>query len=210
MQSIDYRNVLYAGFCDELLKIAETKKVEDVSDVKNKLRPGDILYTQPREIKKLYHKAFYALESRIQGSPYTHVGLYAGDGKVIDAGDWTKGQDSSMAVHEVPIKKFTDRYKYKVLRVNATSKDKKDAVEYARRQIGKDFNIKGMLRLVLPFKGKASTNREQKDAAESFFCSELVANAYGGLGIAKNKELHHIMPGDIYKSTLTKTVAEIK
>lgn len=200
---------LIAAFADEIEKIAAAS-IDDPEELKKILKPGDILYTKPRKIDKLHHKAFYAIESRIQGSKYTHVGLYAGDGKVIDAGDWRKGNANSMAVHEVPIDTFTDRYKFKVLRVKTTPGEKKDAVEYAEKQVGKPFNLKGMFRLVLPFKGKAGKERDRKDAAESFFCSELVANAYGGLGIAKERHLHHIMPGDINKSPLTKTVAEFK
>lgn len=197
------------AFASELEKIAEAA-IEDPKKLEKVLRPGDILYTKPKKIDKLTHKAFYAIESRIQGSPYTHVGLYAGNGQVIDAGSWRKGHgDSSMAVHKVPLKTFTDRYSFKVLRVKTSPKQKQEAVSYAKKQVGKDFNLKGMVRLVLPFKGEAD-NRDRKDAAESFFCSELVANAYNGVNLAKERHLHHVMPADIAKSPLTKTVAEFK
>lgn len=199
------------AFANELEKIAEATAVEDPEKLERLLRPGDILYTRPKKIDKLTHKAFYAIESRIQGSPYTHVGLYVGDGQVIDAGSWRKGNsDNSMAVHKVPLSKFTDRYSFKILRVNASPKVKQDAVAYAKKQVGKDFNFKGMLRLILPFKGSAEGERDRKDAAESFFCSELVANSYNGVNLAKEHHLKHVMPKDIYKSPLTKTVAEFK
>lgn len=198
------------GFADELEKIGKAKSIEDPEHLERILRPGDILYTKPRKIDKLTHKAFYAVESRIQGSPYTHVGIYVGDGKIVDAGSWRKGgKDSSMAVHKVPLKEFTDRYSFKVLRVDTSKADKQEAVDYAKKQVGKDFNLTGMLRLVMPFKGKAE-NSERKDAAESLFCSELVANAYHGVNIAKDRHRHHVWPGDIAKSPLTKTVAVFK
>lgn len=202
---------LLEAFADELHKIAAATAVTDPEKLEKILKPGDILYTKPRKIDKLHHRAFYAVESRFQGSPYTHVGLYAGDKKVIDAGAWRKGEADSMAVHEVPLKKFTDRYQFKVLRVDATPAQKREAVEYAEDQVGKGFNMKGMLRLVLPFKGEAGKgDRDRKDAAESFFCSELVANAYGDLNLAKERKLHHIMPAHIHSSPLTKTIAEYK
>ena len=195
---------------DELVKLA-APVVEDRKELEKILKPGDILYTRPRKIDKLRHKIFYEVERRIQGSPHTHVGLYAGNGKVIDAGAWTKGQDSSTMVHKVPLKKFTDRYQFKVLRVNASPTVKRDAVEYASNQVGKPFNMKGMLRLVLPFQGKAGKeDRQRKAEADSFFCSELVANSYSGLGIAKTKKLKHLLPGDIARSPLTKTIAEFR
>lgn len=198
------------AFANELEKIASALAIEDPEKLERVLKPGDILYTKPRNIDKLTHKAFYAIEKRIQGSPYTHVGLYVGDGKIVDAGSWRKGQrDSGMKVHEIPLSQFTDRYSFKVLRVDTTPTKKQDAVAYAKDQVGKDFNMRGMLRLLLPFKGQAD-NRDRKDAAESFFCSELIANSYNDVNIAKDRHLHHIMPGDIYKSPLTKTVAEFK
>lgn len=203
-------SAMLEAFANELEKIGKAKSVDDPEQLKKLLRPGDILYTKPRVIDKLTHKAFYAIESRVQGSPYTHVGLYAGNGQVIDAGAWRKGEDDpTMKVHKIPLKQFLDRYSFKVLRVGTTPKKRQEAVDYAQEQVGKDFNMKGMLRLVLPLKGQAD-NRDRKDAAESFFCSELIANSYNDVNIAKDRHLHHVMPGDIAKSPLTKTVAVYK
>ncbi len=202
------QSIMLEALADELHKLAQV--ITEKGEIEKVLKPGDILYTKPRKIDKLHHKAFYAIESKIQGSPYTHVGIYAGQGRVIDAGAWTKRQESSMAVHEVPLDNFTDRYRFKVLRVKATPSEKKDAVNYAKEQIGKEFNTKGMLRLVLPFKGKPIGERARKEDAKTFFCSELVANAYSGVGLAKNKKLEHVMPGDIHRSSKTTTVAHFE
>ncbi len=196
-------------FSDGLLKIAEVANVSSVEDLKKTLQPGDILYTKPRKNDGLLHKAFYALESAIQGSPYTHVGLYVGNNKIVDAGEWkTNNKATDTAVHSVDLDTFTDRYNFKVLRVAASKKVKEDAVAYAKKQLGKDFNFPGMFRLVLPFQGSPEKkDRLRKDLADSFFCSELVANAYSPVNIAANKALKHIMPGDISRSHLTTTVA---
>ena len=195
------------AFCNELEKLA-APVITDEDELKKKLKPGDILYTTARETSGVFNKLFMGLNRWVQGSPYTHVGMYAGDGKVIDSGDWTKRPGGHLGVNQVPLDDFQDRYKFKVLRVRTSPAEKKKAVSYAQDQVGKPFNLGGMLRLVLPFKSSVEGDRERKDAAESFFCSELVANAYGGLGIAKQKHFHHVMPGDIAKSSLTKTVAE--
>lgn len=200
-----------AAFADELSKIAGS--ADEVERVKKILKPGDILYTRPKDIKShsLGSRAFYAIEKRIQGSEHTHVGLYAGEGKVIDAGSLGTKTESSLGIHEVPLSRYMDNYAFKVLRVKTSPKKRQEAVEYAREHVGKDFNLKGMVRLILPFKAKnEEEERERKDAAESFFCSELVANAYGDLNIAKSKHLNHVWPKDIYRSPLTKTVAEIE
>lgn len=201
-----------AAFADELVKIAEHKTFQDVDALKRELKPGDILYTKPRKIEGLGYKAFYAIEKRIQGSPYTHVGLYVGDGQVVDAGAWKSPKgESSASVNLIPLQRMADRYNFKVLRVKAPPKVRQEAADYARQQVGKDFNLKGMLRLALPFKGRPEAKeRLRRDLAESFFCSELVSGAYSDVGIAKAKHLHHVWPGDIHRSPLTKTVAKFE
>jgi uncharacterized protein YycO len=204
---------LLDAFADELVKISEAVPEGELERLKKLLKPGDILYTKPRDIKSsgLFSRAFYGIEKRIQGSEHTHVGLYAGDEKVIDAGSLGTRKDSKLGIHEVPLKRYLNNYQFKVLRVKASPKARQEAVEYAKSHVGKDFNIKGMLRLIFPFKSESEQGeRERKDAAESFFCSELVANSYGGLNIAKGKKLKHIWPGDIARSSLTKTVTETK
>lgn len=201
-------SVTLDALVDELQKLA--KVITDKDDLAKVLKPGDVLFTRPRNIDKIHHKAFYAVESRIQGSPYTHVGIYAGDGRVVDAGAWTKRKETSTKVHEIPLNTFADRYRFKILRVDATTSQKREAIQYAKDQIGKDFNMSGMLRLVLPFKGKPSGERERKENAEKFFCSELVANAYNNVGLVTGKKLEHVMPGDIHRSSKTKTVASFE
>ena len=95
--------------------------------------------------------------------------------------------------------------------MKTSPKRRQDAADYAKAQVGKAFNMRGMLRLVLPFKGKPEErDRLRKDLNESFFCSELAVNAYEGQNLAKDKSFKHVMPADIYRSPLTKTVAELK
>lgn len=198
------------AFVRELEKLA-APVIEDRKELEKILKPGDILYTRPRKIRGIGYRIFYAATKRYQGSPNTHVALYVGDGKVIDAAAWHKGKDSSTAVHKVPLKKFTDRYQFKVLRVDAPTSVRREAAEYAEDQVGKPFNTRGMLRVVLPFQGKAGKeDRRRQEEADKFFCSELVVNAFHAVALAKNKKLKHVMPGDIAKSPLTKTVAEFR
>ncbi len=205
-----FSRAMLAAFTQEIIKLA-APIVTNIEEVRDTLEPGDILYTRPKNINKLHHKLFYELESRVQGSPYTHVGLYAGDGKVIDAGAWDNKNTSSMAIHKIPLRKFMNRYNFKILRVNAPKPIKTEAINFAKNQIGKPFNLSGMLGLVLPLKKDATKeDRIQQAEARSFFCSELVANAYANIGLAKTKKLKHIMPGDIAKSKLTRVIAEFK
>jgi uncharacterized protein YycO len=203
---------LLRGFVDELVKLAEHPVFDKKIHIQEKLRPGDILYTEPKTIDKWHHRLFYAIEKRFQGSPNTHVGIYVGNGNVVDAGAWQdKDGDFKPMVYKVPLRKYTDRYNFKVLRVDAPASVKNEAVEFAKDQVGKDFNMRGMFRLALPFKGAPSeADRVRQSEAKSFFCSELVANAYSKLDIAPDKKLKHVMPADFANSPLTKTVAEYR
>jgi uncharacterized protein YycO len=197
------------AFVQEIEKLA-APVIEDREDLEKILKPGDLLYTQPKKIDSLRYKLFYEVGKRVQGGPNTHISIYVGDGKVVDAASWKKGDESSLKIHKVPLKKFTDRYRFKVLRVDAPASVRTEASEFADDQVGKSFNTRGMLRLVLPFKGKAGKEDRTRQDADSFFCSELIANAYHRLGLAKDKKFKHIMPGDIARSRLTKTVAEFR
>ncbi len=195
------------AFVQELQKLAHPV-IEDPKDLEKVLKPGDLLYTQPKKIDGLKYKLFYEISKRVQGDPHTHISIYAGDGAVVDAASWKRRGEESLRIHQVPLKKFMDRYKFRVLRVDAAPSVRREAAEFSKDQVGKTFNTRGMLRLALPFQGRADKEDRQRQDAEKFFCSELVANAYASLGIAKNKKLKHILPGDIAKSRLTKTVAE--
>jgi uncharacterized protein YycO len=199
------------SFSDELQKIAEILHTDSIDELRKELKPGDILYTKPRKVEGIGNKIFYAIEKRVQKSPYSHVGIYVGDGKIVDAGQWKGGTKvkNPIAVHEVDLPTYTNKYNFKVLRVNAPDEVKQDAVDYAKSQVGKGFNFKGMFRLALPWKGTPEQkDRARKDLAESFFCSELVVNAYSPTNIASKKKFKHVMPGDIFKSPVTRTVAQ--
>lgn len=208
-------------FRDSMVKALKAKSrtnFDDIDELKKKLRVGDILYTKPRSMEgeSLSSRIFYKAESIYQGSKYTHTGLYVGNGQVVDAGIWGKGLPGSKKgddtrVHLVDLDTFKDRYNFKVLRVDATAKERHDATRWAKKQIGKDFNTGGVVKMVInPLKGKAPKIKDRTDN-ESFFCSELVANAYAPhTALAVKKKLKHTLPGDIFRSTNTKTIAKFE
>jgi len=196
------------------------KTGEVVADAKTvgigkKLKVGDILYTKPHSIEdeSLASRLFYKAESIYQGSKYTHTGLYVGDGKIVDAGVWGKGKKRDTKVHLVDLADYKKRYDFKVLRIKASAKEKIEATKWAKGQIGRDFNTSGIVKMVVnPLKRESGKARERKIGRESsFFCSELVASAYAPhVRLAAKKKLKHILPGDIFRSPSTKTVAQFE
>ena len=194
----------FACFADELVKIASTASIVELQ---KKLQPGDILHSRPTKVKR---KAFYAVEKRIQGSPFTHSAMYVGNGQVVHAGEKEIKGNEYLGVLREPLSIYAKRYDFKALRVKTTPKNRREAAQYAEDQVGKEFNMKGMLRMVFPFKGTAKETRQRKEDAESFFCSELVANSYSDTNMANKKKLQHVWPGDLHRSPLTKQIAELK
>ena len=193
------------AFAEELEKLA-APIIEDRSEIEKVLKPGDILATRPKDsfLKgKLQHRLLRPLLVAFQGTDYTHVGLYAGNGKVIDSGLW-KGK---ARVTEVPLDTYADRYDFKVLRVKATPSEKRDAVAFAKEQLGKPFSLSKMIRLALPV---SKDQGRQREDVSSLFCSELIASAYPNTLFGSGRRSSHVRPVDIQRSPLTKTVAEFR
>ena len=195
------------AFADELVKLAGAPVVEKHQDFTKLLRPGDLLITKPRKTKGLVDKAVRVALVGFQGTPWTHVAMYAGNGRVIDANQtpW-RGYDTP-GIRNISMKTFSDTYKARALRVRASASEKKDAVEFSKKQVGKEFNTAGLLRLALPTWGEAK-QRLRDENKDSLFCSEMVANAYPNVSF-RNRKTHHVRPVDIAISANTKRVAEL-
>lgn len=198
---------LLGAFADELVKLADYAVTGDLAEAERAMKPGDILATQPRQERLdrlgFGHKLLRPFLRHIQGTDYTHIGMYIGDGKVIDS--------QERGIKTTPLAAYDKDFGFRVLRVDATPAERRDAVEYAKKQVGKPFNTFGMLRLALPvYRSETGRHgpRERQDAAESLFCSQLVANAYPGQPFSAGKKIHHVRPVDIQRSPLTRIVIE--
>ena len=202
------------GFVSELFKLAsrDYKTFETVEEAKKVLKKGDIIVTQPMhpEDMPLLHKVLRTGLVHYQGTPWTHSGLYDGEGGVIESGGKAAFKEhKTNGVAKIPLKKFMEYYQVRVLRPKATKKDKEDAVAYAKSRIGASFNLSGMLSNALPTSSRENPRgkRLRQDVMD-LHCSQLVANAYPNLPFARSKHLHHVKPVDIQKSPLTKIVGE--
>jgi len=84
-------------------------------------------------------------------------------------GDFVIDSTLSTGVRRVPFRKWKKNYKsYEAVEVPCV--DRKKAIEFARRQVGKKYDPLGILSLVLKRRG---------EHPEKWFCSELVATAMG-------------------------------
>lgn len=198
-------SVSMAAFAHEVEKIAKVILMSsEVEGVKNNLQPGDVLATRPRK-SGIGGTLLHAGLALFQGTPWTHVALYAGKGKVVNTGTWN-GKTSTQIV---PLEEFIDRYKFKILRVKASLAERLNAIKWAKSQVGKDFKYTGLVRLALPVASSKTMKRIRQENLSSLICSQLISNAYPNQNFGAHRAIQHVRPVDIQKSHLTKTVAEV-
>lgn len=201
-----------AAFAAELEKLSAP--LVDDTTLTEVLQPGDILHTAPRRFGSLLAKLEHNAIALYTGTHYTHAGMYVGDGKVIDSNDWpaTADQPASLGVTTVPLQTFKDRYKFKVLRPDVSTEQRQDAVAYAKTQVGTPFNMRGLIRHVLPGKSDRAGFTTRKAVNESLYCSELISNAYHDANLvpAKKNRHNHVTPADLANSPHVNEIAEYK
>jgi len=207
------------AFSDELRKLAH-EVTDDLEAVHKQMKAGDILVTTPR-------KEFYDAQDRItrlrmralrwfQGTPYTHTSMYGGDGKILEIGTWHRGGERKSSVTSAPIEQWAKRYNFRVLRVDATPKERQEAVEFMHSQKGKPYDYGTTARLMLPVsevdpkvRAQEYENKETREP-KKVICSQLVAAAYPNQHFSKRRPLRFVRPVDIQKSPLTSIVMEYR
>jgi hypothetical protein len=185
----------------KLVKISKVRKYDDIEKFKAKLRPGDILATKAKK-PSLHSKVI----SWKQGTPFGHVAIYEGEGKVID----TRVREGVFrtTVDEIH-KEWGGGRGIRVLRPKASKRQRERALEIARDYMETPYSVKTLLRLLLP-PAKASGKVEPGKKPDAIICSNLVTRAYPTLPFAKRKHRDHVMPVDIARSPFTRNVAELR
>lgn len=187
-----------AAFSDELAKIAAAATApRGLPRLQSKLEPGDILVGGRRDPSVLGR----ALSVFQGGTKNYHAALYVGDGQVVDIHPET-------GVTRKPLEDFGAEYRFKALRVKAPDAARKDAVQYAKSQVGKEYDYLGVARQALPVWNEKHENKRQD--VDRFFCSQLVANAYPSVPFAKNRFVGNTRPVDLQRSSMTKTVGSVR
>jgi len=173
---------------------------DQIDALKKKLKPGDILVggtRNPGLLGKFTGKVLSVFQG---GTPFFHSAIYAGDGEVVDS-------RSGKGVHQTNLKDFVNRYKMRALRVDTKPSVRAEAVDFAKKQIGKDYNLLGTLSQA--FGPRKSNGKREREVADSLYCSELISNAYHTVALAKDRHIGDVRPVDLQKSTNTRIIGEL-
>lgn len=187
-----------------------TPVTQDMEEFVAALRPGDIILTKAQvEGQKLKDKAIDFLTKAIgKQYPWTHGGIYGGEGKYHHMFHWLKGgnvplpqqiQSAEGRTHllESLQKKF--KRDFLAVRPKFVSKEEQlEAVRRAKQMLGRKFNFKDYIRAGL-FPSKVE-GAQKGDMPESAICTGMVASAYPGRSFSTGRARRHVRPSDIYQA----------
>ena len=184
-------------------KISEAT-LKDIKELEKSLKPGDVVLYGPSPVKatglaRVAQRAFDAGSSALQGE-FTHSGIYAGNGKTIEA-------FAGKGVGEHKLKDIGKGRKITIIRPKLSEKTRLKAVENARSQIGKQYGLSVMLQnaknLLIPSKSKDSLKR--KGTPTAYSCSTLITDSYRRAGAkVVDTDIDVAAPVDLVSSSKNK------
>lgn len=172
------------------------------------MKPGDIVLMTPQPtaddaglLTRMGANVFGAVSGAIQGK-YTHAGIYAGNGKVIDI-------RAETGVRKVPLKELTKDLSVAVVRPNVHARIRRQAVQKAEGYYTNRDQIKYHVPDLIPAAASAFLDIGEKPINENqVICSSMVANAFGKHKIAPGVARHATKPVDFLKSPRVKYVGD--
>ena len=193
--------ISFLSFVDELVKIAN-----DATDrLQEKLQPGDILTTQGIPKNKLLgsrqqtfvQRVVSPISERVVG-PYSHAGIYVGDGKLVEVMPHT-------GVREIPLDKYEGFLTVNAVRPKVSPGERRRAAEWARQQVGKPYAYSSLPRAILSDR----IDLKERPRNDKFICSTLVSSAYPSIKFSDRKPTDAMLPRDLALSDKNRPVAKI-
>jgi uncharacterized protein YycO len=135
-------------------------------------------------------------------NPYSHVGIYAGSGDVIEA-RYKKG------VKKTKIDSILgDEDHYKVLIIRPTLKNKQvmTILEYAHDKIGQEYDVWQIVQFFWKILRHRVGKSSMDDKRDEFICYELVSRAFLRAGVRFGPYVDSILAQDIINSEVTHEV----
>lgn len=165
------------------------------------MQPGDIVLMTPQPtaenasaLTRAGAGIFGAVSHALQGK-YTHSGIYAGDGHVIDI-------RADTGVRKVPLKDLTRDLSVAIVRPKLDAELRAKAVGKAEGYLANRDKIKYSLPGLAPaVMGSFMRLKDRPKDENNVICSTLVANAYGRHKVVPGQARHAVKPSDFLESS---------
>lgn len=192
---------MWESFAEEIEASTRRGIIKEAVDQEfvSKLKPGDVLVlnrgsssaTEGKGRLKAKLQRLTSAAMKVQLGVFGHAGIYAGDGKVIDA-------HPSYGVKEQAIEKMTEGVGVIAMRPNLPEKDRLKAVERAKNKIGDvDYSTREALRAWAGIHFKMPV-RDRRKRMTAVMCSGLVNDSYLGKAAPKHPDV--TVPPDLARS----------
>lgn len=185
-------------------KAIQERVHQEVERLKRRLKPGDIINTNPRSPRGP-DRVFKGLSKFVQGTRFGHSALYDGQGHVIEA----RG-------HTVIRRPLHDLARCNELVAvspkNVTREDRNRAVTWMRRHVGKDaFKVTLPALAVHGLKPTplARAHERARQELDRVLCSSLIANAYAKIPFHPERAIADTRPVDLLKSEHVDVVGKV-
>jgi len=180
----------------------------------SQLEPGDVIITARRwaDLGGVFIRMGNFFKRGFTERVWSHATVYAGNGKVIEA------LPTGIAENDLEKKYLQGEHSIRVLRhKNASEEQRRQAVEFCRKEIGQKYENEQQLYFVLNYLVAPSLrfalennffDRLFPDKG-AYFCSELAAASYLHAGAYPfERKPRKIMPLDFYNPLIFDLVAE--
>lgn len=177
---------------------------ERVAELKRKLKPGDIVNTDPRAPRGP-DRAFKVVSKAMQGTAFGHSALYDGKGHVIESRGHT--------VIRRPLLDLARCNRIVAVSPKGVShEDRQRAVAWMNKHVGNDAMRVTLGNLIMH--GAKPTllskaHERSRQALDRVLCSSLIANAYAKLPFNPDRRIADTRPVDLLHSDKVKVVGKI-
>lgn len=196
----------------EVLPSHVDKKIpvhDNLQDLLKKMKPGDVFATKTNSQAKGVKSQVSRFIGKVTGNPWTHVGMYTGNGQAVHAYEDIKdGQFAWDAkVREQSLKDVVGMGRdILVLRPDLSGKQKQDALKRMDDLKGTPYSYVGLVSGMLPDRDAVGDERSKKPG--DAICTTAVGWAHKDLDFG-NKSLNSLKVGDFMKHKKLKQVAAL-
>ena len=178
----------------------------DEASFTKSLKKGDIISAGWKDSAKpgFIRKTFYNLSKKIQGTPYTHTAVYAGNGKVYEI----ERIDGRATVRAIPLSQMFKKNKLRADRPGVSKATKDKALKYIESRMGQ--SVSGSRFVLNAARTSFGADKsDKKIPTDQLICSNLIADAYKQSGKKlSNRPTRIVRPVDLAASNQTTLVAK--